>query len=139
MLTLIKTLHTVVWALFAGSIVALPIAAMRKRFRLAGILTALVLFECAVLAVNGGRCPLSDIASRYTADRRDNFDIYLPLWLARYNKEIFGTWFVAGEIVASWLWLRSRATSLATPASLPPDSAPSAPSSRQSPSTSSRS
>jgi hypothetical protein len=29
------------------------------------------------------RCPLTGIAARYTDDRRDNFDIYLPPWLAR--------------------------------------------------------
>jgi hypothetical protein len=28
--------------------------------------------------------------------RRDNFDIYLPLWLARRNKAIFGALFVLG-------------------------------------------
>jgi len=33
---------------------------------------------------------LTAVAARYTADRRDNFDLYLPQWLARYNKLIFG-------------------------------------------------
>ncbi len=41
-----------------------------------------MLVEVAVLAFNGMRCPLTDLAARYTDDRRDNFDIYLPLWLA---------------------------------------------------------
>ena len=117
MLTLIKIVHTAVWALFAGCIVALPIVAIWRRFRWVAILSVLVLFECAVLAVNGGRCPLTDIAAKYTADRRDNFDIYLPLWLAKYNKTIFGTWFIAGEIVSLGLWMRSRAISSASPAS----------------------
>ena len=44
------------------------------------------------------RCPLTDVAARYTSDRRDNFDIYLPLWLARYNKHVFGTLYVAGIV-----------------------------------------
>jgi hypothetical protein len=33
------------------------------------ILTGLVLLECSVLAVNRGRCPLSDLAQQFTADR----------------------------------------------------------------------
>jgi hypothetical protein len=38
-------------------------------------------------------------------DRRPNFDIYLPEWLARYNKEVFGTLFVGGPIYAMVVWL----------------------------------
>jgi hypothetical protein len=48
-----------------------------------------VLFEVLILAFNKFKCPLTGIAARYTSDRKDNFDIYLPLWLTRYNKEIF--------------------------------------------------
>ncbi len=41
----------------------------------------------------------TDLAARYTEDRRGNFDIYLPVWLARQNKTIFGTLFLAGGLV----------------------------------------
>jgi hypothetical protein len=102
LVTAIKLLHTVIWAILAGSIVALPFAGVLRRFRWAAILTGLVLLECAVLALNRGRCPLSDLAQRFTADRADNFDIYLPNWLARYNKDIFGVLFIAGELVVLW-------------------------------------
>jgi len=94
MLTAIRLLHTVIWMILAGSIVVLPVAGVLRRFRWAAILTALVLLECGVLAANGGRCPLSDLARHFTADRADNFDIYLPNWLARHNKSIFGALFV---------------------------------------------
>ena len=69
MLTAIKLLHTVVWAIFAGSIVVLPFMGVFRRFRWAAILTGLVLLECGVLAVNGGRCPLSDLAQRLAGKR----------------------------------------------------------------------
>jgi len=52
-----------------------------------------------VLWLNGWRCPLTDVAARYTDDRRANFDIYLPEWLARYNKQIFGPMYAVGLIV----------------------------------------
>ena len=92
----VKMVHTFAWALFAGCIVALPIVAWRKNFIAATVLIAVVLVEVLVLVANRFRCPLTDVAARYTDDRRDNFDIYLPLWLARYNKQVFGTLFVAG-------------------------------------------
>lgn len=101
MLHLIKTIHTVVWALFAGSIVAIPILVWQGRWTATAIAVGLVTGECLVLAFNRMRCPLTDVAARYTDDRRANFDIYLPVWLARYNKLIFGTLFVAGLALAA--------------------------------------
>lgn len=96
-----------VWAFFVAAIVGIPVAAWLGRGRLFLILTAVVLAEVAVLALNRLRCPLTDVAARYTADRRDNFDIYLPLWLARYNKQVFGPLFVAGVAWGAWhLWGR---------------------------------
>jgi hypothetical protein len=105
-LRFVKVVHTVVWAVFAGAIVAIPILAWVGESSAATALIALVLVECAVLAVNRMRCPLTGIAARYTDDRRDNFDIYLPLWLARYNKLIFGILFAAGlvfTVVLRWM------------------------------------
>jgi hypothetical protein len=81
-----------------------------NRFRCAAVLTGLVLLECVVLAVNGGRCPLSDLAGRFTNDRTPSFDIYLPNWIAEHNKVIFGALFIAGELVVLGCWLRQRHT-----------------------------
>lgn len=103
----IKLLHTAVWVFFAGCIVTIPVAGARRQFLWAAALTGLVLFECAVLAVNRGRCPLTDLAARYTKERTDNFDIYLPLWLARHNKTIFGALFAGGAMFALVRWLTS--------------------------------
>jgi hypothetical protein len=98
----------VVWLFFVGCIVAIPITGALRRFRCAAVLSGLVFVECAALAGNRGRCPLTDLAARYTAERSDNFDIYLPLWLARHNKTIFGTLFVLGELFVLGRWLASR-------------------------------
>lgn len=104
-LVAIKVLHTAIWFFFAACIVAIPFAGAQRQFRWAAILSGLVLVECAILALNRGRCPLTDLAGRYTEARADNFDIYLPLWLARHNKTIFGTLFVAGELFVLGRWL----------------------------------
>jgi hypothetical protein len=101
-LTAIKLLHTAIWAFLAGCILALPIAGLMRRFDWAVILTATILVECEVLALNRGRCPLTDVAARFTDERADNSDIYLPNWLARQNRAIFGTLFFVNEPIVLW-------------------------------------
>lgn len=110
MLMAIKLLHTVIWAFLAASILVLPVAGVLGRFRWAAILSVIVLLECGLLAANGGRCPLSDLAARYTDERRSNIDICLPKWLAQHNKAIFGVIFVAGELIVVGCWFRDRFT-----------------------------
>jgi hypothetical protein len=95
----------VVWVFFVSCILAIPVLSLRESFRGAALLTGLVFVEVFVLFANRWRCPLTDVAARYTADRRPNFDIYLPTWLARYNKEIFGPIFAAALISSLLLWL----------------------------------
>jgi hypothetical protein len=104
----IRVAHTAIWALFAGAIVAVPLAAWLEEWRIAVALIALVCIECLVLVANRMRCPLTDVAARYTADRRANFDIYLPEWLARFNKQIFGTLFIAGIVFTVVRWSMQR-------------------------------
>ncbi len=65
----------------------------------------LILVECGVLALNRGRCPLTNWAGRFTDERGDNFDIFLPEWLARHNKAIFSTLFVFNEFIVLSCWL----------------------------------
>lgn len=100
----VRLIHTIAWAVLAFCVVAIPFAAWDGRYRVATALSVVVLGEVGVLAMNGWRCPLTPIAARYTDDRRPNFDIYLPAWLARYNKEIFGSLYVAGLLVLLGRW-----------------------------------
>ena len=100
-LVLVKTLHTVIWAFFAGCIFTIPILVFTKRHGAALVLIGIVTIEVLVIVFNGWRCPLTKVAARYTPDRRDNFDIYLPLWLAKYNKAIFGTLYFVGVLYAA--------------------------------------
>ncbi len=104
----VKLVHTLAWAFFAGCVIGIPFAAHAGRLGLAGVLIACVACESLVLAFNAWRCPLTGIAARYTEDRRANFDIYLPEWLARYNKEVFGSLYAAGIAWTLWVWLGPR-------------------------------
>jgi hypothetical protein len=103
----IKGAHTIVWAFFAACILAIPLASWRGEHRAAAWLAAIVFGEVSVLVLNRWRCPLTSIAARYTADRRANFDIYLPEWLAKHNKSIFGTLYFAGIVFALAHWMRT--------------------------------
>jgi hypothetical protein len=100
----VKLVHTGIWAFFAGCILAIPVAAWTGRYRLAAILSGVVLVEVLILLFNRWRCPLTGVAARYTDDRRDNFDIYLPRWLARHNKVVFGVLYVAGVLATLIRW-----------------------------------
>jgi hypothetical protein len=92
----IKLMHTLAWAFFASAVVLIPLAAWQQAWGYTLLLIGVVGVECLILAFNQMRCPLTPLAARYTEDRAPNFDIYLPVWLARYNKQIFGALFLAG-------------------------------------------
>jgi len=92
----VRLLHTAVWAVFAGCIAAIPVLTWQGQLGAAAVFAMVVLGEVVVLWLNRWRCPLTAVAARYTDDRRANFDIYLPEWLARYNKQIFGPLYAIG-------------------------------------------
>jgi hypothetical protein len=100
----VKVVHTVVWALFAGCILAIPAFAWQRRFQIVVVLGAAIFLEIGILLLNGWRCPLTNVAARYTDQRQDNFDIFLPLWLARHNETIFGWIFAADLLLTLACW-----------------------------------
>ena len=103
-LLVVKVAHTAIWTFFVACIFGAPIAAWLGNFRMAGILLGLVAIEALVLLFNRWACPLTAVAARYTAQREDNFDIYLPLWLAKNNKSIFTPLYVLGAAYVAFAW-----------------------------------
>jgi hypothetical protein len=98
-LVLIKVLHTAVWLAFNGCFALAAWAGLSGRFDAwFWVPVACIFAECAILLGNGGRCPMTPLAARYTTDRHDGFDIYLPRWVARHNKAIYGTLMVVVAI-----------------------------------------
>lgn len=104
----VKVAHTAIWAFFAACILAIPVASSLGHLLAAAWLAAIVCGEVVVLLFNSWSCPLTAVAARYTADINANFDIYLPEWLARNNKSIFGALYVVGTIVAVVQWANAR-------------------------------
>ncbi|MFI5182627.1 MAG: hypothetical protein ACHQPI_14690 [Thermoanaerobaculia bacterium] len=88
-------------------IIAIPVAAARAAYSVAALLIGLVGLEVLVLMFNSWQCPLTPLAARYTVERRANFDIYLPEWLARHNKSVFGALYVAGILFTVVRWART--------------------------------
>ena len=101
----VKLAHTAVWAFFVSCILGIPFVAWWGHYRTAALLVAIAALEVTVLVFGRMRCPLTTLATRYTEDRRPNFDIYLPEWLARHNQLIFGLLYVVGTLLALSLFV----------------------------------
>ena len=103
----IKAVHSVAFLAIASSIVMVLLDGLRGRpTRRTGVLSAVVVTECAIFAGNGFTCPLTPLAEQFGARRGSVSDIFLPDWLARNLTWISGSTFA----VAIVLNLRALAT-----------------------------
>jgi len=94
-LNTIKAIHTLIWLFFNGVIFYLYYAAFTNKIdKWVWIGIGLILLEGVVLLVFNRLCPVTLIARRYSDSTKENFDIFLPNWLAKYNKLIYTTLFV---------------------------------------------
>jgi hypothetical protein len=88
-LLLIKTILTVVWLFYNAEMFYLLFAVtIRKIDKWVWIGPGSFLPEGIILLLFRNMCPLTIIAGKYAGSTKDNFDIFLPDWLARYNKLI---------------------------------------------------
>jgi hypothetical protein len=89
-LTFIKLIHTIIWIFFNVVIFYLFYAVIVDKIdKWMWIGLGLILLEAIVLLIFKMKCPLTVIARRYSDSSKENFDIYLPDWLAKYNKLIY--------------------------------------------------
>ena len=94
-LTLIKIIHTIVWIFFNVVLFYMAYAVILNKIdKLVWIGVALIVLEGVVLLIFSKMCPLTIIARKYSGSTKNNFDIYLPDWLAKYNKLIYTTFFI---------------------------------------------
>jgi hypothetical protein len=95
----IKLLHTLVWAFFVFIILYVVYSGLSDQVTIyTWIAIGLVVLEGITLAIFKMFCPLTLVARKYSDSQKDNFDIFLPNWLAKYNKIIFTTIFIFGLI-----------------------------------------
>ncbi len=105
-LTAIKIIHTLIWLFFNVVLFYMAYAVVVNKIdRLVWIGIALILLEGLVLLMFKKMCPLTIIARKYADSTKDNFDIYLPNWLAKYNKLIYTTFFIIILCGIGWRYL----------------------------------
>lgn len=89
-LTIIKIIHTLIWLFFNVVIFYMLYAVLVNKIdKWLWIGFGLILMEGLVLLAFKWFCPLTVIARKYSDSEQDNFDIYLPVWLAKHNKLIY--------------------------------------------------
>jgi hypothetical protein len=94
-LVTIKIIHTIIWLFFNVVLFYMAYAVIVNKIdKYVWIGIALILGEGIVLVVFNKICPLTIIARKYSDSNKDNFDIYLPNWLAKYNKLIYTSFFI---------------------------------------------
>ena len=94
-LNIIKGIHTLIWLFFNAVIFYLYYAVITNRInKWVWMSIGLILLEGFVLLAFKNLCPVTLIARKYSGSTKDNFDIFLPNWLAKYNKLIYTTLFI---------------------------------------------
>ena len=96
----IKLVHSLIWAFFVVVIFYVLYSGIYDKvttYTWIGI--GLVILEGLVLLVFKMFCPLTLVARKYSDSEKDNFDIFLPNWLAKHNKLIFTTIYVLALIL----------------------------------------
>ncbi len=99
----IKLIHTIIWVFFVAVIFYILYCGIVNDIQIyTWIGIGLVFSEGLILLLFRMSCPLTVLARRYSDSDRANFDIFLPNWLAKYNKEIFTTLFLIGVGLVVW-------------------------------------
>jgi len=89
-LIIVKLIHTSIWLFFNFVIFYMLYAVISDKIdRWLWMGYGLVFLEGLTLIAFKFFCPLTIIARKYSDSSKDNFDIYLPNWLARYTKLIY--------------------------------------------------
>jgi hypothetical protein len=102
-LILIKTLHTTIWLFFNVVIFYFVYAAIMGKIDFwIWLCLALIVLEGIVLLIFKSICPVTLLARKYSDSQQHNFDIYLPNWLAKYNKPIYTAIVLIGIIILAY-------------------------------------
>lgn len=89
-LILIKIVHTIIWLFFNVVIFYMLYAVLTNKLdKWLWIGYGLFILEGIVLLLFKFFCPLTVMARNYSDSTKANFDIYIPNWLAKYNKLIY--------------------------------------------------
>lgn len=103
----IKFIHTLIWLFFNVVICYLFYAVVTNQInKWVWISIGLFVLEGIILLLFGMKCPLTVMANKYSTSTKDNFDIFLPNWLAKYTKLIYTTILVIILIILAYQLLK---------------------------------
>ena len=92
---IVRLIHSIIWMFCNLVVFYLYYAVIVDRIdSRVWICIGIILLEGMVLLIFKRMCPVTLIARRYSDSTKDNFDIYLPNWLAKYNKTIYTSLFI---------------------------------------------
>jgi hypothetical protein len=105
----IKIIHTAIWVFFNILLAYIFYAVLTNNITI-WVWLALLCFvvEGIVLLIFKKFCPLTILARRYSDSQKDNFDIYLPNWLAKYNKLIYTSLLMIAVLILTYRLVTSR-------------------------------
>ena len=96
----IKLMHTIIWVFYVLIISYILFAGIFNKVNVyTWIAIGSVVFEGIILIIFKGKCPLTIMGYKYTDNLQVGFDIFLPRWLAKNNKMIFGTIYGIGVLI----------------------------------------
>jgi len=89
-LKLIKIIHTIIWLFFNGVIFYMLYAVLVNKIDIwLWVGYGIIVLKVIVLVIFNMYCPLTFWTRKFSHSTKDNFDIYLPNWLAKHNKLIY--------------------------------------------------
>lgn len=108
-LVAIKTVHTIAFLSIGSCLGYFAYSSLTKRSnRRAAVAGVVVTGEAFVYALNGFRCPLTDLAERLGSEHGSVADIYLPRWIEEHLPYITGPIFAGALMLHARNILRSR-------------------------------
>lgn len=106
MLTLIKTIHSLIWFVMVSAIFYILYAGIVNRFDIYFYISiVLMIIEGIVLIIYKGACPLTVMSKKLKSDYQEGDDIYLPRWLAVHNRLVFTSILVVGLVIVGFRFL----------------------------------
>jgi hypothetical protein len=106
-LIIVKATHTIIWLFFNVVIFYMLYAVIVNKIdHWLWIGYGLFIVEGITLLAYKFYCPLTVMARKYSSSTKDNFDIYLPNWLAKYTKLIYTGILIVIVIITIYQLLR---------------------------------
>lgn len=102
-LLLVKLVHTVIWLFFNVVIFYFLYSVITNSIdSLTWWSVGFIAAEVVILAIFKTTCPITLIARNYSDSTQANFDIFLPNWLAKYNKIIYSIIVTIGFLILAY-------------------------------------